>query len=334
MDAAVERLPLDIKSAVWRLHGMFYFSIHLWYVLKSQSSEGVDPHQDTPVEVLHVILLGFIKYFWRDLIRNELGDNDDKKQLLIQRVSSLDVSGLNISPLNGKTLVQYAGSLTGRDFRHIAQAAPFVIYDLVSPECYDAWISLSKLVPLIWQPEIDDIEKHIVSQLHYDHTKRPFLIMLQEILNTEIEGFLLRTALWTNQWFNKPKFHIFVHLTCHIRRFGPAILFATEAFESFNAIIRAKSIHSNRQAPSRDIALAFGQANRIRHLLSGGIFMSTQTFPSTGEPPTAEMCRSVGPRPEQFVAMAGPITKYLGLADADDKQDNVGNVTFSFFLCV
>lgn len=62
--------------------------------------------------------------------------------------------------------------------------------------------------------------------------------------------------------------------------------------------------------------------------------MSTQTFPSTGEPPTAEMCRSVGPRPEQFVAMAGPVTKYLGLADADDKQDNVGNVTFSFFLCV
>ena len=102
--------------------------------------EGVDPHQDTPVEVLHVILLGFIKYFWRDLIRNELGDNDDKKQLLIQRLSSLDVTGLNISPLNGKTLVQYAGSLTGRDFRNISQAAPFVIYDLVTPECYDAWI--------------------------------------------------------------------------------------------------------------------------------------------------------------------------------------------------
>ena len=131
---------------------------------------GVDPHQDKPIEVLHVILLGFIKYFWCDLIRKELGDNDDKKQLLIQCLSSLDVSGLNISPLNGKTLVQYAGSLTGRDSRHITQAAPFVIYNLVTPECYNAWISLSKLVPLIWQPGIKDIEKHIVSQLHY-HTQ-------------------------------------------------------------------------------------------------------------------------------------------------------------------
>ena len=138
------------------------------------SVEGVDPHQDTPVEVLHVILLGFIKYFWRDLIRNELGDNDDKKQLLIQRLSSLDISGLNIFPLNGKTLVQYAGSLTSRDFHSLAQAAPFVVYDLVSPECYDAWISLSKLVPLIWQPEIDDIEKHIVSQLYYHHMQQDF----------------------------------------------------------------------------------------------------------------------------------------------------------------
>lgn len=151
--------------------------------------------------------------------------------------------------------------------------------------------------------------------------------MLQDILNTEIEGFLLRTALWTNQWFNKPKFHIFIHLTCHIRRFGPAILFATEAFESFNAIIRAKSIHSNRQAPSRDIALAFAQANRIRHLLSGGVFMSNHIFLTTGELPTTEMWRSVGPRPEQFVAMAGAVTKYLGLADTDNKLPAVGNVT-------
>jgi hypothetical protein len=156
--------------------------------------------------------------------------------------------------------------------------------------------------------------------------------MLQLTLNHEIEGFLLRTALWTNQWFNKPKFHIFIHLTCHIRRFGPAILFATEAFESFNAIIRAKSIHSNRQAPSRDIAQAFAQANRIRHLLSGGVFLSNHGYPSSGELPTAEVWQSVGPQPEQFVALAGAVTKYLGLADTDNKPNAVGKVTVSLFL--
>lgn len=64
-------------------------------------------------------------------------------------------------------------------------------------------------------------------------------------LEQEIEKFLLITAHWTCGWFNKSKFHIILHLLSHIRRMGPAILFATEAFESFNAVIRAKSVHSN-----------------------------------------------------------------------------------------
>lgn len=50
------------------------------------------------------------------------------------------------------------------------------------------------------------------------------------------------------------------------------MLFATEGFESFNAIIRTHSIHSNRQSPSRDIAQSMARANRIRHLISGGFF--------------------------------------------------------------
>ena len=50
------------------------------------------------------------------------------------------------------------------------------------------------------------------------------------------------------------------------------MLFATEGFESFNAIIRAHSVHSNRHAPSRDIAKSMAQCNRTRHLLSGGYF--------------------------------------------------------------
>ncbi|PPQ86779.1 hypothetical protein CVT24_004666, partial [Panaeolus cyanescens] len=197
--------------------------------------------------------------------KNQLKDKQDKKDLLATRLSCVDTSGLGISPLAGKTLVQYAGSLVGRDFRAIAQVAPFVLQDLVSPECYETWKSLSRLIPLIWQPEISNIGLHL------------------SLLTHAIQQFLLRTARWTASWFNKPKFHIIVHLPEHIRRFGPAILFATEAFESFNAVIRAKSVHSNRQAPSRDIAKAFAQGNRIRHIMSGGMILGTGSCRMTDE---------------------------------------------------
>ena len=130
------------------------------------NTPGVDPHADTPVEILHTILLGFVKYFWRDVVHNQLGSNPPKKELLKTRLNSLDISGLQIGQqLSGRTLVQYAGSLTGRDFRIIAQIAPYVLYDLVPRVCFDAWVSLSNLVPLIWQPEIKDIDEYIVSMV-------------------------------------------------------------------------------------------------------------------------------------------------------------------------
>ncbi|KAH9482828.1 hypothetical protein JR316_0004928 [Psilocybe cubensis] len=228
LDEAIQNLPDDIISPIWDL-------------------DEIDPHQDTPVEILHVVLLGFVKYFWRDLVQNQL--NDEGKKLLIQRLNSFD----------------YAGSLTGRDFQAISQVAPHVIYDLVPTNVFDAWVSLSRLVPLIYQPKIDDMDKYLVK---------------------------------------------------HVRRFGPAIIFATESFESFNAVIRAKSIHSNRQSPSRDIAMAFAEGNRIRHLLSGGLFL--QNRHRDIQHTTARDWRSIGPGPNRIIAIDTIIPSYLGLMAATD----------------
>jgi hypothetical protein len=128
----------------------------------TKDTMSLDPHQDTPVEILHVVLLGFVKYFWRDAISHM---NDAQKEILTTRLSSVNVTGLGIPPLAGKTLVKYAGSLTGRDFRAITQTAPFVLYDLVPRECYDTWLSLCALVLLIWQPMITNLDEHLVSRL-------------------------------------------------------------------------------------------------------------------------------------------------------------------------
>lgn len=133
-------------------------------LLTSMSLSDFDPHADTPVEILHVVLLGFVKYFWRDVVARL---KDAEKQTLITRLSSFDVSGLNISPLSGSTLVNYARSLVGRDFRAIVQAAPFVLQGLkgIPDEFLDVWVALSRLVTLVWQPEIYDVQHHLVSLL-------------------------------------------------------------------------------------------------------------------------------------------------------------------------
>ncbi|KAF8480568.1 hypothetical protein JB92DRAFT_3133183 [Gautieria morchelliformis] len=198
------------------------------------------------------MLFGFVKYFWRDAVARVR--KAKRQELLEARVSGVDVAGLGISPLAGHTLVQWAGCLTERDFHAICQVTPFILYDLVPADCMRAWTALSRMVPLIWQPVIEDSRAHLVE------------------LGLTIDHCLDCMLKWTPRWFNKTKFHILLHLTEHIRQLGPTILFATEGFMSFNAVMCAKSVHSNRHAPSRDIALAFAQSNRVHHLMSGGAF--------------------------------------------------------------
>lgn len=108
------------------------------------------------------------------MVHNQLGTNPPKKELLKTRLNSLDISGLQLGQqLSGHTLVQYAGSLTGRDFRIIAQVAPYVLYDLVPVACFDTWVSLSNLVPLLWQPSIADIDEYIVSLMNIQYPLYP-----------------------------------------------------------------------------------------------------------------------------------------------------------------
>ncbi|KAL0577207.1 hypothetical protein V5O48_004773 [Marasmius crinis-equi] len=314
LEQAKSTLPAETSSPVWRIRGL-------------------NPHSDTPVEILHVVLLGFVKYLWRDVIQNQIKKKEEKMKELSARLSSANVEGLGLpSFLAGDTLTKYYGSLTGGDFRKLAQVAPFVLHGLVSEECYATWVALSKLIPLIWQPEITDLPQYL-SQLSQQIT-----------LETEIQNFLVHAAKWSIRWFNKPKFHIIVHLPFHIRRLGPGILFATESFESYNAVIRCKSTHSNRQAPSRDIAFAFAQGNRIRHFLSGGKFLlrgavswsdelqeARKTFDDFDLPQSQRVSdvqlyfRNLSPRADEWVTVASLprqvvhqsgniITGYLGLA--------------------
>ncbi|KAF8146281.1 hypothetical protein K438DRAFT_1521144, partial [Mycena galopus ATCC 62051] len=166
-----------------------------------------DPHQETPVEILHVVLLGFVKYFCRDAVARV---HRSDKEVLIARLSSFNVSGLGIPALAGHPLVNHSGSLMGRDFRAIVQAAPFVLHGLLPEKNIRVWTALSSVVTLVSQPHIKILDK-------YKHD-----------LESSIDHFLNCTCDLTLNWFNKLKFHVMLHLPSRIRRFGPAMLFATE----------------------------------------------------------------------------------------------------------
>jgi len=74
----------------------------------------------------------------------------------------------------------------------------------------------------------------------------------------------------------KLKYHLLAHLREDIIRFGPLIGVATEIFESYNSIFRYCSILSNHIAPSRDIAHQLAEQETVKHLLSGGWWLSRE----------------------------------------------------------
>ena len=92
-----------------------------------------------------------------------------------------------------------------------------------------------------------------------------------------------------------------------------------EAFESFNAIICAKSVHSNHHAPSRDIALAFAQSNRVRHLLSGGHFDIQSFIISNTQGAAIATSNSLAPAPDPT-----PITIHPPFSNKTDNWKYAG----------
>ncbi|KAI8461540.1 hypothetical protein BY996DRAFT_8404742, partial [Phakopsora pachyrhizi] len=221
--------------------------------------KGFDGHKDTPVEVLHVVLLGILKYLYRDLIG---GLSASKKEELIARLQSFDTCNLNIQPIKAKYLVQHYSSLVGKDFKVLIQAAPFVFFPLIEDSKRKIWNSLCHLCSFIFQTHIRDIKKYTAKITYFT------------------QDFLLKLISASAQWVNKPKFHMLIHLSQSIARFGPASLFATEKFESYNGVVRQASIHSNRQSPSRDIANNFLNYSALRYCFSGGYIQTESSRPN------------------------------------------------------
>ncbi|EIW77677.1 hypothetical protein CONPUDRAFT_39787, partial [Coniophora puteana RWD-64-598 SS2] len=214
---------------------------------------GLDPCQDTPIEILHTILLGTAKYTWHFLHKDW---KEDQQNLFVLRLQSTDISGLNVPPIRAAYMMQYKNGLIGKHFKTLMQCMIFHAHDLASPAQFSLIKSLGFLGALLWIPEIDNLEEYLSD--------------LDIVVANFLDAF---SDLEPSKITQKMKLQILCHLGEDIRRFGPAVRYSTEIFECFNAIFRLCSVLSNHLAPSRDIAMKFASMERMKHVLSGGYWL-------------------------------------------------------------
>ncbi|KAJ7049132.1 hypothetical protein C8F01DRAFT_1353615 [Mycena amicta] len=216
---------------------------------------GLDPARDTPVEILHTILLGVIKYVWHHLHTNQWSDAD--RQLLAIQLQSTDIGSMKIPPVRGAYMIQYKNNLIGKHYKTIMQTLAFHVHDICTPEQLQLIKVSADLGARVWVPVIDDMEKYI----------EELKVAVANVLDAWDAVDPLRVLV-------KIKLHLLVHLPDDVKRFGPPVRFSTETQEGYNAVFRMCSINSNKQAPSRDIAMKFSAMNSVKHALCGGYWWS------------------------------------------------------------
>ncbi|KAG6819226.1 hypothetical protein H0H93_014021 [Arthromyces matolae] len=213
-------------------------------------NDRIDPHQDTPVEILHTWLLGNNKYVWHSTSH---GWDKKKEDVFAVRLASSTLDGLTIPPPRAQYLVKYKNSLIGKHFRILQQLGIFHVHGLCSDDLFNLWKATGELGALIWYPEIADLDEYLVD----------LQVLIDNLLDRWAEVDPRRIIV-------KIKLHALTHLVDDIRRFGPAILYSTEIFECFNAVFRVCSILSNHISPSHDIGVTMADLERFKHIVSGG----------------------------------------------------------------
>ncbi|KAJ7896814.1 hypothetical protein B0H13DRAFT_1884976 [Mycena leptocephala] len=171
-----------------------------------------------------------------------------------------ETGGLSINAICANYIMQYAGSLIGRQFKTIIQIAVFHIHDLVTEDQFTAWKAVGELSALLWVPEIRDLAQY------------------QKDLKTAVANVLDSIAqIDPSKIMTKIKYHLLAHIDFDAIQLGPLIRVATEIFESFNTVFWYCSIYSNHLAPSQDIAIQLGWQEAVKHQLTGGRWLSKST---------------------------------------------------------
>ncbi|KAJ7364335.1 hypothetical protein DFH08DRAFT_949935 [Mycena albidolilacea] len=199
--------------------------------------KGFDPAVDTPIEILHTILLGIIKYIWHV---THSPWSAEAKQTYATRLQSTNTDGLSIHAIQSAYIMQYAGSLIGCQFKTITQTNIFHLRGLVSDDQFMAWRASGELAALMWVTEIRDLAEY----------RQDLKVAVANVL----DAF---TTINPSKIITKIKYHLLVHADADVVR-----------------VFQFCSILSNHLALSQDIAIKLADQEGLKHRLTGGFLPS------------------------------------------------------------
>jgi hypothetical protein len=116
-------------------------------------SPGFDPTQDSPIELLHTILLGVVKYAWH---MSHSSWSSDQKLIFATQLRGTNAFCINTPSIRAGYIMQYANSLIGRQLKIIVQTVVLHSFDLLPPDTFALWKAIGELMALLWPPAIDE----------------------------------------------------------------------------------------------------------------------------------------------------------------------------------
>ncbi|THU86694.1 hypothetical protein K435DRAFT_868003 [Dendrothele bispora CBS 962.96] len=207
--------------------------------------KGLDPSKDTPIELLHMILLGILKYVWHMTMSDFKPEHKSKFGI---RLQATNIDGLSIPPIRSKYIMQYSKSLIGRQLKTVLQTSIFHLHDLTT--------SIPNGKGLRYFAICKAIEK-----------LEEYLSDLCIAVANVLDAF---GAADPEKITAKIKLHLLTHLEEDVRAIGVLLGAITENYEGYNAVFQYASILSNHRAPSQDIAVQIAEQEALRHRLTRG----------------------------------------------------------------